>query len=409
VTAYLLAAAVVVIAHDLVAVPEWLALHLLVLGAATNAVFVWSRFFAHALLHSRPGPERAAHVRLGVLNAGVAAVLAGVCGDVPTLAAAGAVVVVAVAAAHAVSLVATVRSSPLAGPLRIVAWYYVGAGAALAVGGTLGGALAAGWVGSARVAGAFVLAHAEVNLLGWLGLAIIGTQFMLWPMVLRTRMSEDAPRAARRALILTAGGLAITVTALLVTPWISGLRWLAAAGMACYLAGAITSLVPAVREMRAKPPRTAAALAILAGSGWLIAALVADMAGLAVGPAAASDVLDRILIPVLGIGVIWQVLAGALTFLLPVTVGGGPTGNRRLATILERGWHARAILGNCGVLGLVTLPGGWARLAAWTAVLAGFGTFPALAMAALLAGWIRAARPAPTRPSQMLVSIISLA
>lgn len=393
VTAYLLAAAVVVAAHGIVAVPEWLALHLLVLGAATNAVFVWSRFFAQALLHARPGQERRAHERLGMLNVGVAAVLAGVCGGVPPLAAAGAAVVVAAVAAHTVSLVAMARSSPLAGPLRIVAWYYVAAGAALAVGGTLGGVLAAGWVGSARLDGAFVLAHAEVNLLGWLGLAIIGTHFMLWPMVLRTRMCEDAPRAARRVLALTAGGLAVAIAALLAAPWLGGARWLAAAGMACYLAGAIASLVPAVREMRAKPPRTAAAWALLAGNGWLVAALAADTAGLAAGPAAADEVLGRILIPVLGVGVIWQVLAGALTFLLPVTVGGGPTGNRRLAAILEHGWHPRAFLGNAGVLGLVTLPGGWAGVVAWAAVLAGFGTFPVLAVAALVTGWARAAGP----------------
>ncbi len=393
VTAYLLAAAVVVAAHGLVAVPEWLALHLLVLGAATNAVFVWSRFFAQALLHARPGSERPAQLRLGVLNAGVAAVLAGVCGGVPPLAVAGAAVVVAAVAAHVVSLLAMVRSSPLAGPLRVVAWYYVAAGAALAVGGTLGGLLAAGWVRSPRLAGAFVLAHAEANLLGWLGLAIIGTQFMLWPMVLRTRMSESAPRTARRVLVLTAGGLAVTIAALLVVPWLGGARWLAAAGMACYLAGAVASLVPAAREMRAKPPRTAAAWALLAGNGWLAAALAANTGALAAGPAAASEMLGRILIPVLGVGVTWQVLAAALTFLLPVTIGGGPAGNRRLAAILERGWRARALLGNGGVLGLVTLPGGWARLLAWAAVLAGFGTFPVLAIAALGTGWARSAGP----------------
>lgn len=40
VAAYLLAAVVVVATHQVAQVPEWLALHLLVLGAATNAVFV---------------------------------------------------------------------------------------------------------------------------------------------------------------------------------------------------------------------------------------------------------------------------------------------------------------------------------------------------------------------------------
>lgn len=51
-----------------------------------------------------------------------------------------------------------------------------------------------------------------------------------------------------------------------------------------------------------------------------------------------------------------QVLTCALTFLLPVTVGGVPAGNRRLTEILEFAWRSRAVLGNAGVLGLAALP-----------------------------------------------------
>jgi len=401
VAAYLLAAAVVVVAHRVMPVPEWLALHLLVLGAATNAVFVWSRFFAQALLHARPGSERPARLRLGVLNIGVAAVLAGVSGGLHALAVAGAGLVVSVVLAHVASLLAMARSSPLAGPLAVVAWYYAAAGAALAVGGTLGGVLAAGAVRSPRLDAALVLAHAQVNLLGWLGLAIIGTQFMLWPMVLRTRMSEDAPRIARRVLVLTAAGLAVTMAALLASPYLATARWMAATGMAAYLAGAVLSLLPAARELRAKPPHTAAAWALLAGNGWLLAALAADIVGLAAGLGPAGQVLGRLLVPVLGIGVVWQTLAGALTFLLPVTVGGGPAGNRRLAAILERAWRSRAVLGNAGVVALAALPGGgWPRTVAWAAVLAGFGTFPVLAAAALAAArrWHQQAGQARATP-----------
>jgi nitrite reductase (NO-forming) len=386
VAVYLLAAAVVVAAHGLVPMPEWLALHLLVLGAATNAVFVWSRFFAEALLHARPGSARRALVLLVILNAGIAAVLAGFSGGLAPLAVAGAVLVVSAVIAHVAGLVTMARASPLAGPLAVVAWYYVAAGAALAVGGTLGGVLAAGPRSPAMDA-ALKLAHAQVNLLGWLGLAIIGTQFMLWPMVLRTRMTASAPRAARRVLGLTAAGLTATVAALLASPHIAGAKWLAAAGMSAYLAGAAGSLVPAAREMRAKPPRTAPAWSLLAGNTWLIAALAANTLALAAGVHQASQTLDRLLIPVLGVGVVAQVLAGALTFLLPVTVGGGPAGNRRLTAIMERGWRLRAVLGNAGVAALVILPGGnWPHALAWAAVLAGFGTFPVLAGAALVAG-----------------------
>jgi nitrite reductase (NO-forming) len=265
-----------------------------------------------------------------------------------------------------------------------VAWYYVAAGAALAAGGTLGGLLAAGWVQSPELGTALVLAHAHLNLLGWLGLAILGTQFTLWPTVLRTRMSADVARVARRVLAITACGLAVTVGALLATPYLGLAHWLAAAGMTAYAAGAMWALVPAVREMRARPPRSAPAWALLAGSGWLLAAIAADVAGLAAGTGSAGRVLDHLLVPVVGAGVVGQILTGALTFLLPVTVGGGPAGNRRLTAILETGWRSRAVLGNAGVLALAVLPahGAW-RTASWAAVLAGFGSFPLLMAAAL--------------------------
>lgn len=91
------------------------------------------------------------------------------------------------------------------------------------------------------------------------GLAIIRTEFMLWPMVLRTRMSDAGHRVARYVLWLTGGGLAVTVAALPASPYLAVIRWIAAAGMASYLAGAAAAMVPAIREMRAMPPRTVAA------------------------------------------------------------------------------------------------------------------------------------------------------
>lgn len=397
VAAYLLAAVVVVLAHGIVPVPAWLALHLLVLGAATNAVFVWSRFFAQALLHARPGAERLAWLRLGLLNTGVICVLAGVGTGLVPLAVAGAALVVVAVAGHLASLLAMIRSSPPARRLSIVALYYLAAGAALMAGGTIGGILVMGGIRSAGLDAALVLTHAEVNLLGWLGLAIIGTEFMLWPMVLRTRMSDAAPRIARYVLWLTGCGLAVTVAALLASPYLDAGRWIAAGGVASYLAGAAVALVPAVRQMRVKPPHTGAAWALLAGHAWLVAALAADTAGLAGGLGPAGQLLGRLLIPVLGIGVVAQDLTGALAFLLPVTVGGGPAGNRRLTAILDRGWRIRAALGNAGVLGLVVLPSGWARIMAWVAVLAGFGVFPVLAVVALAAAHTGHSRSGPGR------------
>jgi nitrite reductase (NO-forming) len=52
----------------------------MLLGAVTNAIIVWSRHFADALLHTpqRDGDRRAQAARLLLLNLGVLAVLAGV-------------------------------------------------------------------------------------------------------------------------------------------------------------------------------------------------------------------------------------------------------------------------------------------------------------------------------------------
>lgn len=385
VAAYLIAAVVAIAAHRAFPVAQWLALHLLVLGAATNAVFVWSRHFAQALLHARLGSETPAHVRLAVLNAGIVAVLVGVALPLVPLAVAGAVLVAAAVIAHTLSLISMARGATLSGRLRITVRFYVAGGVALAVGAGLGAVLASNAAQSDAWARAVVLMHAHLNLLGWLGLSVIGTQFMLWPAVLRTRMADQAPAVARRVLIGMVAGLAVTVAALLLSVDIRPAHWLAAAGMTLYAAAVAYSLWPAALELRAKRPRSASAWALLVGNAWLLAALGLDVAALARGMAAADGLLDRVLVPLLGLGVVAQILTGALGFLLPVTVGGGPAGNRLMASVLDYGWPARAALGNIGVLILaVTQEPGW-RAAGWAGILAGFGTFPLLTLAALAA------------------------
>jgi len=383
VVGYLAAAAGAVVVHDDLRMPMWLALHLLALGAASNAVLVYSRHFAEALLHAGPGPEWPAHARLAGFNIGAVAVLAGVSAGARWLAVAGAAVVVLAVLAHTASLAAMVRRATLTGRLRVVAWYYVVAGVSLAVGATLGGLMAGGAVHTVPWQQSVRLAHAHLNLLGWLGLAVVGTQFMLWPAVLRTRIADSASRTARHVLVVSGTGLTVAVVGLLLTALVSGAHWLAAAGMAAYAAGTAYALVPAFAEMRAKAPWTASPTAFLAGNAWLLAALVLDVVGLARGASTADDLLGRLMVPMLGIGVVVQILTGALTFLLPVTVGGGPVGNRRMTEILTYAWVPRTLLGNLGALGLL-LPGvGHLHVLAWTLILAGFGSFPVLVVAAL--------------------------
>lgn len=379
-----LAAALAVVALQPPAMPRWPALHLLVLGAAGNAVLVYSRPFAQALPHAQQGSEAGAHLRLACFNAGAVAVLAGVSAALPWPAVAGAVLVAAAVAAHTAGLAAMARSARLAGRLRVVVRYYVAAGAALVVGAALGALLAGDAIGSDAWEQAVLLAHAHLSMLGWLGLVVAGTLSMLRPAVLRTRMADRAPRYARRALAITTAGLAVAVAGELLTALFTAAHWAASAGMAGYAAGVAYSLRPAVAEVRAAPPRSAAPAALLAGTCWLLAALVADVVALALGRAPAVALLGRLLVPVLGVGVVAQILTGALTFLLPVTVGGGPAGSRRMSEVLEYAWAPRALLANVGVLMLALPTAGGPRTLAWTLVAAGPGSFPVLVAAALL-------------------------
>jgi nitrite reductase (NO-forming) len=211
---YLATGGVTLALGDRVAGGAWLALHLVLLGGLTNAIVVWSEHFAAALLRVPRAGERAATARALALNLGVLAVLVGVHAGRPLLAAGGAWLVGAVVAAHAAALAAGIRRA-LGARLAATVWFYVAASAALLAGMGLGVLLAGGAAGSADAWRAMRLAHVHLNLLGWVGLAVVGTQFTLWPTVLRTRMVADPLPAVRRSLALLAGGLAVATVGLL--------------------------------------------------------------------------------------------------------------------------------------------------------------------------------------------------
>ena len=80
--------------------------------------------------------------------------------------------------------------------------YYVAAAALLAVGAGLGAALAR--VQADPWHTRLLVAHASVNVLGWIGITALGTLVTLWPTMLRTRIAGRrragrGPGAARAA------------------------------------------------------------------------------------------------------------------------------------------------------------------------------------------------------------------
>jgi nitrite reductase (NO-forming) len=349
VLAYLFAGGVTMAGSARVAGAGWLALHLVLLGAVTNAIVVWSEHFAAALLRTPASSERAALARVLALNLAVLAVLVGVHVGRSALTVAGAGLLAVVVVAHALSLTTRIRRS-LTARLGGTVWFYVAASGALLAGIGLGVLMAGGATGSADAYRAVRLAHAHLNLLGWVGLAVLGTQFTLWPTVLRTRMVPGLPAVVNAVLLLTVGGLAVVTAGLLARH-----RGVALAGLAGYAAGLAAALVPFVRTLLRRPPHGAAAWMLAAGTAWFSLAVVADLAAL-LGSDRVVDLDGRLgrLVPAVVVGFVLQTLTGALTYLLPAVWGRGAHGNRTLTSALEVGWPVRGGCAQpgCGAAGV---------------------------------------------------------
>ncbi|MDX2758850.1 multicopper oxidase domain-containing protein [Streptomyces sp. ME08-AFT2] len=336
-------------AQQTLPVARWLAIHLFLLGAATTAIVVWSEHFAVAMLHAPLPDRRWSNARLAGLNAGVAGVLTGVWADLPVLTGAGCVLLVTAVGAHLGVLVRMGRGA-LGGRLAPIADYYRAAAAALIIGAVLGWLLATGKAGPGHYTG-LKLAHVHVTLLGWIGLPVLGTLFMLWPTVLGVRMAENTTRLARRVLALTGGGL-LTAVAGLTAGW----RPAAVLGIAGYTVGVAVAAQLFARTVRRRPAISAAAAWMLAAAaGWLVVGVVVDLVVLAARPL--GEIQDDIgsLVPVLLVGLVAQVLLGALTYLLPIVLASGPKERAALRTVLERGWAPRLVVLNLGIV-LLALP-----------------------------------------------------
>ncbi|HEX5202266.1 hypothetical protein ACFQS1_38835 [Paractinoplanes rhizophilus] len=365
---YLAALIVLAFAHPLVAAWWWLAIHLLLLGAATNAILVWGAHFTAAVLRVPLSAHwHGAALRLLLLNTGVIAVLAGGANDRPWLGVAGAAVVFTAVAAHLGWLARQLRQA-LPARFAITVRYYLAATVAL-----LTGIPAGAWmlVADNRARPRVLLLHAHVNLLGWILLTVLGTLLTLWPTVLRTRMDPKALPAARTALPVAVTGLFLIAGGVLA--W-----WppVAAAGLAVFGTAVLITAVPAARAARHKPPESFAAWSLAAGAGWLLIAVAVDAVVLstAPGPEAAADRFGMVLIPLLA-GAVAQILVGALAYLLPMALGGGPARVRDRTATLDRHWPQRLAMTNAALVVLMLPTGLYIRITTSLLLLAALTQF----------------------------------
>ena len=335
----------ITLAHRFVPESPWLLVHLLLLGAVTNAIFVWSAHFADALLRRRAtnGSRRWQAARQVTLNVGVVTVVAGMVSAHWSLTLVGSVVVGAAAAGHGIALALQARAA-LPSRFGATVRYYICASMALPIGAGLGATLARDPAEPRH--GRLMVAHITLNLLGWVGLTVMGTLVTLWPTMLRTRIAEGAERVARQALPILAGSVVVTVAGAL-----TGLQALAAAGVAAYLGGVLWAVRPLAQATRSKAPSAYATWSVMAGVVWLTGSLLGLVAVLVSSPTWAS-VTDRLglLVAPLAAGFVAQVLLGALSYLVPVVLGGGPAILRGTQARLERGNALRAVLVNAGLV-----------------------------------------------------------
>jgi len=366
------------LAHRYIPASPWLLVHLLVLGAGTNAIFVWSAHFADALTRRRvtAGSRRWQAGRLILLNVGVLVAVAGMVSGRWSLTLVGSVVVGSAAAAHGVVLALQARSA-LPSRFGATVRYYVCASMSLPIGAGLGALLARHpgepWHGRLAVA------HVTVNLLGWIGLTVMGTLVTLWPTMLRTRIAAGAERTARQSLPILGGSVVVTVTGSL-----AGLQALAAAGVAAYLAGVLWAARPLARVARSKAPSAYATWSVMAAMLWLVWSLLGLVAVLLSSPtwAVVTDRLGLLVTP-LAAGFVAQVLLGALSYLVPVVLGGGPAILRGTQLRMERGNALRAVLINAGLVVCVLPVPSLVRVLVSMLVLGGFAAFLPLLVSAV--------------------------
>jgi nitrite reductase (NO-forming) len=364
---------------DALPVPRWLAVHLLLLGAATNAIVTWTEHFAVALLRSAAPPRAVAAARLVALNAAIIGVLVGVAADVPVLTMVAATLLGLVVLAHLGALVRISRHALMSRFAGTIA-FYVAAGIALTAGIALGTVVSVGHLDHATHEQLHA-AHVHANVLGWIGLTVLGTLFTLWPTVVRTRMVDDVMRTAKVCLVLVVAGVTLTVVGLA-----TDVRAAAVGGLALYAGGVGVALLPFVQTWRRKAPRDSATWTMAAATAWLPAGVVTDLVLLATAPDIAGYVgrLDA-LVPALAVGFVLQMLLGALTYLLPVVLGGGPAAVRESIGRLSPGWVWRLVVLNIGVLASwvasATHAPGIVVVAAWALV-----ALPVLAFLVLAVG-----------------------
>ncbi len=363
----------------------WLPLHLALAGAAGLAIASVLPFFSTSFAAAPPAPLPRRVAAIALVGGGALAAVIGYPAGQDELAALGALVF-----AGGIAVLAWAAFGPLVHrrrrPTPAVMVAYALALGDVATGVVLIGLYLAGWPPLVERYLALRVAHAWLNLLGFVSLVVAGTLVHLLPTVLGARIA--AGRAADAAVAALALGAPLVAIGML-----GGADVVARLGAVAALGGSLALGVVALRAVRVRGRWTTDAgwhgfIVGCLGSAvawFIVAAALAAVPVMALGADPASWSLARIGGPLVA-GWVGLAILGATTHLLPSIGPGGPERHARQRAWLGRSAATRLVSLEIGV-GLLTLglplDLGWATLAGLVLLAAGTGpTVALLAMAA---------------------------
>lgn len=311
--------------------PLWTMIHLVTLGVLSNGIFQWSWFFARSLARlSADDPRARRHntIRVLIFNAFFASLfvsmwLGWMVGTV--IAATG---IAAVAAWHGAEMLSVLRERLASRFVVVVVRYYVCSASFFVLAALLASFVTVTMfspsIPEAMVAmrDRLTLAHALSGVAGWVGLTIGGTVITLGPTILRTRMSPDAVSGGVRVLLPWCLSLLLAIAGALL-----GVMPLVGAGILAVGACAIVGIVyPYAKVLRNKGPREYSAWSFLLGLLWISVGVCAlGVAALFISTPSQLRALTLMWLPIIGIAGFAQLFQGALSYLMPVVIGGGPS------------------------------------------------------------------------------------
>lgn len=333
----------------------WTVVHVVTLGVITNSILQWTWYFTRSLLrlpkeNKHAGAQHA--FRQILFNVLLLLLVAAMWFSSAIFTVILAALIAVVIAWHALALILAAKAA-LATRFIIVIRYYTAAALLLVVGAIYAGFVAVAmfdrnapdWIVGSQ--SNLTLAHSLVNSLGWFGFTIAATLITLGPTMLRTRLNDQAVGRSIRALpYLVVSTLALTAAVTFGLLKVAGLAALLYAVVMAWAVGIPLTKTALTRAPYGYPTWNASAGILWCALG--LALLAASLFNASSAEEARTSL--RIVVAVLGVGGVLQILTGALTYLMPVVIGGGPSALKVGIAALETFGSFRIALRNAGLV-----------------------------------------------------------